>query len=223
LLGSPVTALAHVVLCGSAMMKLTSLISLSPALALAACVSNPSAAPTTSTTAGQPIARDACPANVPAALAPADDQDLSFVLDATGVQEYTCQATATGFAWSFVAPDADLYLQHETDTIVGHHFAGPTWEYEDGSFVVAAKRAAAQPDKTAIPWLLLVAVSHGGDDGRMTGVTSIQRLVTVGGNAPATGCDADHAGSAANVPYTASYFFYVTRDDNKSNNQRCGG
>ncbi len=188
--------------------------------ALAACVSAP--APATSSTSSQPIARDACPASTPAALAPADDQDLAFVLNATGVQEYTCQATATGFAWSFVAPDADLYLQHEDDTIVGHHFAGPTWEYEDGSFVVGKKAAAAQPDKTAIPWLLLVAVSHGGEDGRMTPVTSIQRLVTVGGIAPASGCDAAHNGTAANVDYTASYYFYVTRNDNKDNNLRCG-
>ncbi len=202
------------------MTKVTSLLSFLPGLALSACVSGPSA-PTTSN--AQPVARDACPANTPAALAPADDQDLSFVLDASGVQEYICQATATGFGWTFVAPDADLYLQHETEEIVGHHFAGPTWEYEDGSFVVAKKAAAAQPDKTAIPWLLLVATSHGGDDGRMTDVTSIQRLVTVGGNAPATGCDAAHAGASANVPYTASYFFYVTRNDNKSNNLRCGG
>ncbi|MGE5185126.1 MAG: DUF3455 domain-containing protein [Acidobacteriota bacterium] len=188
--------------------------------ALAACVSAPP--PATSTSASQPITRDACPASVPAALAPAVDQDLAFVLDAQGFQDYTCQATATGFAWAFVAPDADLYLQHEDDTIVGHHFAGPTWEYEDGSFVVAAKQAAAQPDKSAVPWLLLVAVSHGGDDGRMTPVTSIQRLVTVGGIAPASGCDAAHTGQAAAVAYTASYYFYVTRNGHKDNNVRCG-
>ncbi len=188
--------------------------------ALAACVSAP--APTTSTSASQPIERDACPANTPAVLAPADDQDLAFVLNAKGFQDYTCQPTATGFAWAFVAPDADLYLQHEDETIVGHHFAGPTWEYEDGSFVVAKKAAGAQPDTSALPWLLLVAVSHGGDDGRMTPVSSIQRLVTVGGLAPASGCDAAHVGDTANVPYTATYFFYRERDANETDNLRCG-
>lgn len=194
----------------------TSSLSILAALALPACVGG-TGTPTTNAT--QTIERDACPANVPATLAPAADQDLSFVLNASGFQDYTC--TATG--WSFVAPDADLFLQHNPDTIVGHHFAGPTWEYEDGSFVVGKKAAAATVDSHSIPWLLLVAVSHGGDDGRMTDVTSIQRLETSGGNAPASGCDADHIGATAQVPYTASYFFYVTRDPNKSNNLRCGG
>jgi len=191
-----------------------------PSLSLVACAATPSA-PTVS--ADQTIERDACPDGVPAALAPALDQDLSFVLNASGVQEYTCQATATGFGWVFVAPDADLYLTSNDPNIVGHHFAGPTWEYEDGSFVVGRKVAAKTVDSTAIPWLLLVAASHGGPDGRMSDITSIQRLETAGGLAPATGCDADHAGTAANVPYTASYFFYVTRDPDKTNNQRCGG
>ncbi len=193
-----------------------------PSLSLVACAASPNApAPTAS--ADQPIERDACPDGVPAALAPADDQDLSFVFNASGVQEYTCQATATGFGWVFIAPDADLYLTSNDSNIVGHHFAGPTWEYQDGSFVVARKVAGVTVDPTAIPWLLLVATSHGGPDGRMTDITSIQRLETVGGIAPATGCDADHAGAAADVPYTASYFFYVTRDPDKNNNQRCGG
>ena len=189
-------------------------ISLLAALALPACVGGTG---TTTSTAAQDIERDACPANVPASLAPAADQDLAFVLNATGTQDYTC--TASG--WSFVAPDADLFLQHETNTIVGHHFAGPTWEYEDGSTVVGAKVAAATVDTASIPWLLLVAKSHNDIDGRMTPVTSVQRLETNGGNAPAGACGA--IGGTLEVPYTASYYFYVTRDPSKSNNQRCGG
>jgi hypothetical protein len=199
---------------------MTNLLLSIPSLSLVACMSS---APAPTAAADQTIVRDACPDGVPATLAPAADQDLSFVLNASGVQEYTCQANATGFAWVFVAPDADLYLPNNDNNIIGHHFAGPTWEYEDGSTVVGRKVAAATVDKTAIPWLLLVAASHGGADGRMTDITSIQRLETVGGTAPASGCDADHAGASANVPYTASYFFYVTRDPDKNNNQRCGG
>jgi hypothetical protein len=192
------------------------MVSLFAALALPACVGG---SDTSTSIAIADIEHDACPAGVPSSLAPAADQDLAFTLDATGVQEYTCNGTA----WVFVAPDAQLYLPNNANTAVGHHFAGPTWEwYEDGSSVVGRKVAAGTVDKSAIPWLLLVAANHGGDDGRMTPVTSIQRLQTVGGNAPATGCDAAHAGAAANVPYTATYFFYVTRDPNKPNNQRCG-
>jgi hypothetical protein len=165
------------------------------------------------------ISRHACPDGVPPELAPAADEDLWFVLGATGVQRYTCAATATGFAWTFVAPDADLFKNH---CQVGTHYAGPTWEYQDGSTVVAARAAGATPDPSAIPWLLLTAVSHGPDQGKMTQVSSIQRLSTTGGNAPATGCDADHVGVAADVPYTADYFFYRTRARHPEHNQRCG-
>ncbi len=199
------------------MLKRSSL-SILAAVALPACVGGSGTA-TSNTT--QPIARDVCPANTPASLAPAADQDLLFTLDATGTQNYTC--TASG--WSFVGPDADLYLPHEVEAIVGHHFAGatgPTWEYEDGSSVIGKKAAGKTVDPSAIPWLLLVAIGHDDVDGRMTDVTSVQRLSTSGGNAPATGCDVNHIGATVDVPYTATYYFYVTRDPNKSNNLRCG-
>lgn len=191
---------------------------LSLSLFLVACTA--SAPETTSSTADNVSVR-ACPDNVPAALAPSADQDLAFALRASGVQEYTCNGTA----WVFVAPDALLYPLHSCeadDEPLVHHYAGPTWEWlDDGSTVVAAKKAAATVDATAVPWLLLTATSHAGD-GRMTDITSIQRLDTVGGIAPATGCDAAHAGATANVPYTAEYFFYRTRTDGQ-HNVRCGG
>lgn len=183
-------------------------------LAAAGCATSPV---DSSSTATQSVTADLCPANTPASLAPAADQDLAFALAATGVQKYTCNGTA----WVFVAPDAWLHPLHDLDEVVGHHYAGPTWEYEDGSTVVAAKAAGALVDPASIPWLLLVAKSHNAIDGRMSNVTAIQRLSTSGGNAPATGCDADHAGATADVPYTATYFFYRTHDGN--NNVRCGG
>ena len=208
-------------LCAPRMSKLLITSLLAP-LAVAGCATAPDSGSVATATTTQQVTRDACPAGVPAQLAPAADQDLSFFLDASGVQIYRCAATASGYAWSFVAPDADLYLPGNPNTIVGHHFAGPTWEYIDGSTVVAAKAAAATPDPGSIAWLLLVATSHG-SDGRMSEVSSIQRLSTHGGNAPATGCDAAHAGDEADVPYTATYYFYVTRDPSKPDNVRCGG
>jgi hypothetical protein len=206
---------------------------LAAALALPACVADHAATTSTSQSLEREHGddrRDACPANTPAALAPAADQDLAFVLDAVGTQNYACVATATGFAWQFVAPEANLYRHDDdrelddADHVFGHHFAGPTWQYEDGSSVVGKKVAAATVDQTAIPWLLLVAASHGGDpDGRMAPVTAIQRLDTHGGLAPASGCDADHVGAAASPIYTARYFFYVTRTPYGRANVRCGG
>jgi hypothetical protein len=137
-------------------------------------------------------------------LAVPDGNRLAFHLDAAGVQMYTCAATGT---WSFVAPQANLYNQG--GEVVAIHYKGPTWQWlEDGSTVVGAKLAAFTPDPTAIPWLLLGAQSHAGE-GRMTKVSYVQRLDTVGGNAPAGGCS---AGATANVPYTATYYFYVPND-----------
>jgi hypothetical protein len=43
----------------------------------------------------------------------------------------------------------------------------------------------------------------------MKNVSSIQRLQTKGGKAPANGCDESHRGAQARVSYTADYYFYA--------------
>ncbi len=170
-------------------------------LTVPACVADS----TTSTTAQS--LHDA--PSYPAALTPAATQRLAFDLEASGVQIYTCTAGGT---WLFTAPDARLYMDNGND--VGHHYAGPTWEYQDGSTVVGAKVAAASVDPASIPWLLLTAKSHNAIDGRMSDITTIQRLETNGGLAPAGACT---PGATASVPYTATYFFYRTQIDDDSN------
>ena len=171
-------------------------------------------------TAEAPLLFSDCPAETPAVLAPAADQSLAFVLDATGVQQYVCSATATGAAWTFVAPVAVLL---NNGFVAGTHYAGPTWEANDGSTVVAARVQGATLDATAIPWLLLSAVDNDGPWlGTMTNVTSIQRLETTGGLAPATGCNVDLIGATADVPYTAKYYFYRTSNLLPLLNTRCG-
>jgi hypothetical protein len=152
--------------------------------------------------------QDDCPDVVPTALTPAGDQTLEYSYLGVGVQIYTCTANATGAAWVFTAPQADLI--DDQGHHKGTHFAGPTWESNDGSKVVAAKVAAVTVDATAIPWLLLTAISHDGS-GHFADVTTVQRLDTVGGLAPATGCDATTVGSTAQVPYSAQYFLYKTK------------
>ena len=57
--------------------------------------------------------------------------------------------------------------------------------------------------------------------GRFDDVTSIQRLSTVGGNAPTDGCDATHVGAIAQVPYSTDYVFYRAKP--KGSVQQCGG
>jgi hypothetical protein len=134
---------------------------------------------------------------------------LLFTTFATGTQVYTCTAPVDEperFAWTFKAPEAAL--QNETGEQVGTHYAGPTWEGNDGSRVVGevvARTDAPAPD--AIPWLLLKAKSTAGR-GVFSTVTYIQRLETTGGVAPADGCDHSAAGVERAVPYTATYAFF---------------
>lgn len=157
-----------------------------------------------------------CPPAVPPELAVGPGEALWRDFPAEGVQIYVC--TATG--WVFESPDA-LLLKADSDdgegdpSIVGHHFAGPTWEYKDHSSVVGARVAGAPaPVAGAIPWLLLKATANG-PQGRFSQVTSIQRLDTTGGVAPATGCDATTLGAKARVPYTATYYFYRAAERGK--------
>jgi hypothetical protein len=74
------------------------------------------------------------------------------------------------------APDAKLLNQE--GSAIGRHFAGPTCQLNDGSWVkgrTVAKQVA--PDKAAVPWLLLESV---GGTGRLAGVRFIQRTGTHG-------------------------------------------
>jgi hypothetical protein len=146
---------------------------------------------------------------VPAAIKVPDGNKVFLVGRAVGVQIYRCEATSTGFAWSFVAPRADLY--GDNGELVATHFGGPTWQARDGSRVVAQRVDGVTVDTTAIAWLLLSTVhtSAGADGDRLTGTTFIQRTATSGGVAPATGdCNAATAGNSVEVPYTADYHFW---------------
>jgi len=120
---------------------------------------------------------------------------------ALGVQIYRWNGTA----WAFVGPDATLYADQGFNGQVGTHYVGPTWEAEDGSKVVAAKFADCLPNRGAIPWLRLDAVTSS-PQGRFAGVTHVQRVNTIGGTAPATA--GTFVGDEARVPYTAEYYFY---------------
>src|SRR6266849_427059 len=105
-----------------------------------------------------------------------------------GVQIYGCKAEPGDpgkFEWSFKAPEADLTNEHGDK--IAKHYAGPTWEANDGSKVVGEKKADA-PRPGAVPWLLLKAKTNEGT-GTVAKVTYIQRVDTEGGVAPAAGCD----------------------------------
>jgi len=135
---------------------------------------------------------------------------LALSVDAAGVQIYTCTATGGGHAWVFTAPRADLFETRGGERqLVGKHYAGPIWELADGGAVKGARVSGTTPDPTAIPWLLLSAADHTGS-GRLSRVSYVQRLQTVGGLAPSgAACGAGNVGATYEAGYSARYDFYV--------------
>ena len=131
-----------------------------------------------------------------------------LVLDVTGrgSQIYSCQPTSEGYRWKLIAPAAKLFNPAEKE--IGYHFAGPTWEMQDGSAIVGVVLAqASAPDPQSIPWLLLRVKSRHGA-GVPSNVEFVRRTKTQGGVAPARGCDAEHASEQARIRYAAHYLFY---------------
>jgi len=151
-------------------------------------------------------------ADIPETLRPPGNPVMKLALRGSGVQIYECRSSKDGpapFAWVLRGPEADL-LDH-AGQLVGRHYAGPTWEANDGSEVTGEMVAQANaPDPEAVPWLLLRAKSNAGK-GLFGKTRSIQRVHTVGGKAPSSGCDAAQAGKRVRVAYSADYYFYNAR------------
>jgi hypothetical protein len=148
--------------------------------------------------------------SVPNNLKPPQTEKVAFALSAKGVQIYRCSVKEndpTKFAWVLKAPEAELFDQAKTK--VGKHYGGPTWESNDGSKIQGEVKARKEVIGTkAIPWLLLAAKKPEGK-GLFSPIKSIQRLNTLGGSAPETGCDRTQFNTEIRVPYTAQYYFYV--------------
>jgi|SRR5450631_1245973 len=158
------------------------------------------------------VAGCAAAPSVPEPLRVPTPQALIQQLHATGVQIYQCQPTKSDpsqFEWAFKQPEATLLTKGGRN--FGKHYAGPTWEANDGSKVIGEVVARSDsPKPNSIPWLLLRAKAIAGN-GLFTGVQFIQRLNTVGGNSPMVGCRQDQAGQQLRASYTADYLFYGTK------------
>lgn len=156
---------------------------------------------------------------------------LFLVGHAIGTQNYVCLPSGSGFAFSLFTPEAtlfkDLGLEHQ---VVTHFFSRnpfengapirATWQDSrdtslfwgnaDGVATFATDPNLVAPD--AIAWLRLprAGVQDGPDGGNnLSKATFVQRLNTVGGLAPSTGCALPtDVGNRAFIPYTADYFFY---------------
>ncbi len=146
---------------------------------------------------------------IPNNLQVPSNQNLILKAAASGSQIYICKAKVDNpntFKWTLKAPEAVLF--NEQGQKLGQHYAGPTWEANDGSKVIGqvhAKVDASSAD--AIPWLLL-EVKYRESNGVFSQVNWIQRRDTVNGKAPAGGCDRTSQNREIHVPYTANYYFY---------------
>jgi uncharacterized protein DUF3455 len=140
-------------------------------------------------------------AQMPAAIeAPGTTQVLKA--HAEGAQIYECKADGAGkLTWAFREPIATLLVDGKT---IGRHYAGPNWEYSDGS-AVAGKAVGNAPGTTPkdIAWLKLDVASRRGS-GILTDVTTVQRINTKGGQL-AGACET--AGTFQSAPYSADYVF----------------
>ncbi len=148
--------------------------------------------------------------DVPDAIQVPAGEDVVLFTRAAGSQIYTCQAGTDGkFGWTLKAPDAEL--KDRKDKVIGQHSAGPSWKLKDGSEVTGKAVGHVDAlDTDSIPWLLVQVVSHSGK-GQLSNVTSIQRVHTHGGKAPADGCDAAHGNAETKSSYTADYYFFAPK------------
>lgn len=172
--------------------------------------------------------------NVPLPALPPDLDEVppphqaAFVGHAIGTQNYVCLPSGANFAWTLFTPQATLFRENGQQLTT--HFFSPNpdpddnltvraaWQHSRDSSTVWGRVTDSSSDANfvapgAIPWLTVetAGVQEGptGSD-VMTEITFIQRLNTIDGSAPATGCSvATDVGKRAFVPYRADYFFFV--------------
>jgi hypothetical protein len=151
-----------------------------------------------------------------------------------GTQNYHCSPSGAGFAWILFTPEAVLLSDYGRQ--ITSHFFGPNprepnvdptvtaqgairaaWRHSRDSSTVWGRAFPPSFDPefvrpNSVPWLLVETVvtaeGPGGAD-PLPRTTFIQRVNTLGGLAPSTGCStAADVGKKAFVPYEADYFFF---------------
>ena len=145
---------------------------------------------------------------------------------AVGTQNYICApaATASGVDWFFIGPQATVFDASMQQVLTHYQSSNAqqagaiqaTWQHSRDSSAVWAKRKDGSLDANyvapgAIEWLLLeVTGTQAGPTAgdKMVGTKFIQRVNTVGGMKPDTGCTASTINTRKLVPYEADYYFY---------------
>jgi hypothetical protein len=142
-------------------------------------------------------------AQTPAASPVRDEKEL-IAFHAEGAQLYECKPDSGkpgALTWQFREPIASLIRDGKS---VGQHYAGPTWDYNDGSSAkgkVTSSTPGATPND--IPWLTLAIVDHR-NSGMLSSATVVRRINTKGGVAQGS---CQKAGDFLSVPYSADYVF----------------
>ena len=202
----------------------TSLKQLSKSLLLGACALIFSGASIASAQTFTPSAR-LTPPPVPDNIKVPDDVELFLAGHAVGTQNYVCVPSGNGVAYALFTPEATLFTEEGHQVMT--HFFSPnpekgnaiqaTWEHSRDSSRVWGIVAKQSTDanfvrQDSIAWLLVEVQGRAeGPTGgqKLTPATHVQRLNTIGGLAPTTGCSvASDLGRKAFVPYEADYFFY---------------
>jgi len=179
------------------------------------------------------------PPPVPANIQVPEGNEVFLVGHAVGTQNYSClpcdpskPGCANGVAFTLFTPQATLF-NDQVEQVTTHFFSPnpfengvirATWQHSQDTSTVWGRVIGSSTDPTfvtpgAIAWLLVnvkdagsLAGPTGGD--KLTKTTFIQRLNTVGGLAPSSGCSSQaDIGRQAFVPYKADYFFYKDASD----------
>jgi hypothetical protein len=151
------------------------------------------------------------PTGVAPALRVSANEEPAFMLSGNGVHVYECRLglmEPNSYVWAFVAPDATLYEGARSAA----RMTSPNLveAISDRSSVSGFVRSTQAAGGNNLPWTAMRALPIG-EDGLFAGVTSIQRVNTSGGSAPASGCNAENVGAEARVAYNADYYFYKRR------------
>jgi hypothetical protein len=143
-----------------------------------------------------------------------------------GSQNYVCVPSGTGFAFTLFTPEATLFDDASEQLTTHFNSLNPeepgviraTWEHSrDTSMVWGAVTHQAVVREDSIAWLRVdikgAATGPTGGD-KLTRTKFIQRINTIGGLAPATGCSgAADIGNKRFVPYSADYLFYKVKGE----------
>jgi Protein of unknown function (DUF3455) len=165
------------------------------------------------------------PPPVPADLELSPDEFTPYLMaHAVGTQGYVCVAVGSAYNWVPFGPQATLFdkaggqvMTHFLSPAPFDRALSPTWQHSRDTSAVWGRVLKMSSDSNfvapgAIPWLLLeatVVVDGPRGSDTMTLTRRIQRLNTVEGKAPTTGCAvANDIGKRGLVPYEADYFFY---------------